>query len=274
MEKKKLRVLIPEPIYFDALKRIFEPIAEVECGFSKPFTEAELIEKTRDVDAVVVSSREKITKKVIEAATRLKVIGKFGVGLDSIDIEAATRKGIPVIYTPGLNAEAVAEHAIALMFALSKKIPFLMKHMKAGGWKMPGFIGDDITGSTLGLIGLGNVGLAVAKKLVGFNLRILAYEVAHAEEKAASVGAELVDLETLLKASDIVSIHVPLTDETRHMISESELKLMKSTAYLINTARGPIVDEKALYKALKNGLIAGAGLDVFEEEPTKPYNPL
>ncbi|MEM1524700.1 MAG: hydroxyacid dehydrogenase [Nitrososphaerales archaeon] len=272
---KKFRVLIPEllppgKIVMD----ILSPIADIEIGLNRPYTEEELIEKIKDVDAIIVTSREKITKRVIEAANKLKIISKFGAGYENIDIKAATEKNIIVTRTTALNADAVAEFAIGLMLSLLRKIPFAMNHLKSGKWRGEETLGNDLKGKTIGIIGFGAIGSKVAMKLKGFEVRILAYDPYVSNEKAKEIGVQLVNLETLLRESDIVTIHTALTNETRKMIGEKQLKIMKPSAYLINTARGEVIDEKALYYALKENRIAGAALDVFEKEPPSLNNPL
>lgn len=273
---KKFKVLVPEvlPPGDRALKKILGDYAEIKVGLERPYTEEEFVEEAKDVDAIIVKARDRVTKKIIESSPNLKVVSKCGAGIDNIDVKIATQRKVLVVRAPGVNANAVAEHALALMFSTMRKIPLAMAHLKAGGWRGGKLVGDELSESTVGIIGLGSIGMLVAKKLKGFDVKILAYDPYVAEERAAEVGASLVDLETLVRESEVITIHALLTQETKHLIGEEQFKKMKPTAYIVNTARGAIIDEKALYKALKEGRIAGAGLDVFEEEPAKQNNPL
>lgn len=272
--EKKFKVFIPEPEWEESHK-VLEGIAEVKVG--EPgvmYTEDRLIEAIKNVDALIITSQHHVTRKVIEATNRLKVIVKYGSkpGIDNVDLEAATEKGIVVGYTPGANSDSVAEHTIALILALLKRLYATSSQLRQGKWRDKSLLGYDLLGKTVGIIGLGSVGCKVAEKIRGFGVNILTYT--RAFENAKKVGARLVNLKTLLKESDVVTIHTSLREDTLHLIGEEELKLMKKSAFIINTARGAIIDEKALIRALKEGWIAGAALDVFVEEPPKPDNPL
>jgi len=274
--KKRFKVFIPEPEWEESHK-VLEEIAEVKVGEPNvTYTEDRLIREVKDVDALIITSQHHVTRKVMEAANRLKVIVKYGSkpGMDNVDIEAATEKGIVVCYTPGANSDSVAEHTIALILALLKRLCITSSQLKRGKWRDRSLLGYELLGKTVGIIGLGTIGCKVAERMKGFGVKLLAYDPYVPEERARQVDARLVDLKTLLKESDIVTIHATLTKETEHLIGEEELKLMKRSAFIINTARGAIIDEKALIKALRGGWIAGAALDVFEEEPPKPDNPL
>lgn len=226
--------------------------------------EEELIEALRDVDATVASV-ERYTRRVIEASPRLKVISRTGVGYDAVDLDAATERGIAVCITMGINDRAVADFAMTLMLALARELLRGHQEVSAGGWNRP--LGRDFYGSTVGVVGLGQIGKQLVQRLRGFNTRILAYDVVRDEAFAAANGVRYVELDELLRESDFVSIHAPLQPATRGLIGERELRLMKPTAYLVNTARGPLVQERALHRALEERWIAGAGIDVFEEEP-------
>ncbi|MDW8045619.1 MAG: hydroxyacid dehydrogenase, partial [Nitrososphaerota archaeon] len=210
------------------------------------------------------------------AADRLKIIVKYGSkpGIDNVDLEAAIEKGIIVSYTPQANSDSVAEHTITLMLALLKKLNVMARRLKEGLWRDKNILGYELLGKSVGIIGLGAIGYRVAEKMKGFGVRLLAYDPYVPNERAKEVGVELVDLNTLLRESDIVTIHATLTKETTRLIGEKELRMMKKNAIIVNTARGAIIDEKSLIKALKEGWIAGAALDVFEEEPPKPNHPL
>ncbi len=236
---------------------------DIKTGLPKE----ELIKVIKDYDAVIVRSQTKLTKEVIEEAHSLKVIGRAGVGLDNVDINYATKKGIIVMNAPGGNTISTCEHAFALMLSLARKIPFGHASLKKGEWNRSKFKGTEIYAKTLGIIGLGRIGKEVAKRAVAFGMEVLAYDPFISEEVAESIGVKTVELDELLKHSDIVTIHTPLTGETKGLISHRELSLMKPTAFIINCARGGIVDEEALYEFLKDNKIAGAALDVFEKEP-------
>ena len=238
-----------------------------------------LIEKVKEIDGLCCLLTDKIDEEVIEAAgENLKVISQVAVGYDNIDVEAATRKGIYVTNTPGVLTDTTADFAFALLMATARRIPEADKYVRGGKWKIPWglmmFLGQDVWGKTIGVIGLGRIGSAVARRAKGMNMRVLYYDIRRNEKLEREIGAEYVDLETLLRKSDFVTIHVPLLPSTYHLINEERLRLMKPNAVLINTSRGPVVDEKALYKALKEGWIWAAGLDVWTEEPTDPKNPL
>ena len=238
-----------------------------------------LIEKVKEIDGLCCLLTDKIDEEVIEAAgENLKVISQVAVGYDNIDVEAATRKGIYVTNTPGVLTDTTADFAFALLMATARRIPEADRYVRGGKWKIPWgllmFLGQDVWGKTIGIIGLGRIGSAVARRAKGMNMRVLYYDIRRNEKLERELGAEYVDLETLLRKSDFVTIHVPLLPSTYHLINEERLRLMKPNAVLINTSRGPVVDEKALYKALKEGWIWAAGLDVWTEEPTDPKNPL
>lgn len=232
----------------------------------KKLTESELIELIGGIDALV-SGLDRVTAKVIDASDRLKVISLFGTGVDNIDVKAATEKGIVVTNTPGVNSDAVADMTFALMLAIARRIPFAFDRVKEEKW--PLIIGAELCNKTLGLIGLGQIGKRVTLRAAGFSMKILATEKFPDETFVREKKAKLVPLNQLLRESDFVSIHVPLTPETEGLIGPDQFELMQPTAYLINTARGGIVDENALYDALKPGKIAGAAFDVLKEEPLK-----
>jgi len=252
--------------------------AEVWPEYGPP-PKTEIIRKARDVDALVTLLSDKIDAKVFDAAPKLKIVAQMAVGFDNIDVAEATRRGIYVTNTPGVLTETTADFAWALLMAVARRVVEADKYVRSGQWKVSWhpsmLLGRDVYGATLGIVGTGRIGTAVARRAKGFNMKILYYDVVPMPpEIEKELGAKRVDLDTLLRESDFVSIHVPLIKETYHLINEEKLKLMKKTAYLINNSRGPVVDEKALYKALKEGWIAGAALDVFEQEPTPLDNPL
>ena len=237
-----------------------------------------IIEKAKNVDALATLLSDKIDAEVFNAAPKLKIVSQLAVGFDNIDIPEATRRGIYVTNTPEVLTDTTADFAWALLMATARRVVEADKYVRTGQWKVgwhPDMMaGRDVYNATIGVVGAGRIGYAVAKRATGFGMKILFYDVVPRPEIERDFGAKKVDLDTLLRESDFVSIHVPLMKETRHLINEQKLRLMKKTAYLINNSRGPVVDEKALYKALKEGWIAGAGLDVFEQEPIPADNPL
>ncbi len=239
-------------------------------------TEDEIIKAAKDADAIITMGA-KITRRVMEALTKCRVIVRYGVGFDMIDVDAATDNGILVVNLPTFCTEEVANHAIALLLICAKKLVFLNNGTKQGRWtesKQAMAPMGSIYGQTLGVVGCGNIGGMMARRAQCFSLRLLANDPYIDESRARWNNITLVNLPELLKESDFVSIHTPLNKETWHLIGEKAFKQMKPTAYFINTARGPIVDEMALIKALQEKWIAGAGLDVFEKEPVAPDNPL
>ncbi len=236
--------------------------------------EEELCQVIGDYDAIITRSQTKITTRVIDAARNLKVIGRAGVGIDGIDIKEATRKGITVVNTPESNTIAACEHTIALMLAMTRHIPQAHESIMEGRWDRKSFTGIQLLDKTVGIIGVGRVGSNVAKRLQAFNMRTIGYDPYITEERGKQLGVELVDLPTLLKESDYITLHTPLTDETRGMIGEKELAQMKDGVRIVNAARGAIIDINALAEALKSGKVAGAGIDVWPKEPmTGKENP-
>jgi len=227
-------------------------------------SEEQGIEVVKDADVLIVGL-QRITARVLEAAGRLKVIGRCGVGLDNIDLKAAGERGIPVVYTPGANAQAVADLAFGLMLALARKINQADRMTRAGEWKR--IMGNDVWGKTLGIFGLGQIGFNVGRRAKGFDMNVVAYDVVQNARLAGELGIEYRSKAEILKEADFVTLHLPLNADTTGFIGEAELKSMKKNAILVNTSRGGIVDEKALYTALNEGQIAGAALDVFEKEP-------
>jgi glyoxylate reductase len=244
----------------------------VVSDFNRPLTAEEFLEKSRGADAILSFLTDKIDGDVIDAVgPQLKIISNYAVGFDNIDIPAATQRGVVVTNTPSEEVnEAVAEHTWALIFALSRRIVEADESTRRGaykGWEPGIFIGTSLKGKTLGIVGMGSIGSMVARKAKGFEMRVL-YSKRNPDPQAESeLGVIFKSVEDLLKESDFVSLHVPLTQETRHMINREKLELFKQGAYLINTARGPVVNESDLVEFLRNGHLAGAGLDVFDNEP-------
>jgi len=236
----------------------------------RPVTRAELLEAVQDADGVLCLLTDRIDQEVMARAARVKGFANYAVGFDNIDVAEATRRRLPVSNTPGVLTDATAEMAWALLFAVARRILESDPVMRSGQWQGWGplqFIGGDVTGKTLGIIGGGRIGQAFAMKSRGFEMPVLYVDERPNETLERELGARKVELEELLNDADFVSVHVPLTPATRHLIDLVALRRMKRTAYLINTARGPVVDEAALVEALQAGLIAGAGLDVYAAEP-------
>ncbi|HBI14314.1 MAG TPA: phosphoglycerate dehydrogenase [Desulfobulbaceae bacterium] len=219
-------------------------------------------------DGLVIRSATKVRQDIIEAATNLKVVGRAGIGLDNVDIPAASQKGIVVMNAPDGNATTAAEHAIAMIMSLARNIPQATASMKAGKWEKKSFMGREVTGKILGIVGIGRIGSIVANRAQGLKMKVIAYDPFMPAELVEKIGVELVDLLELAKRADFISVHTPLTKETHHILSTEFFTNMKKDAMFVDCARGGVVDEVAMYKALAEGQIAGAALDVFEKEPT------
>jgi glyoxylate reductase len=236
-----------------------------------------LLEAAQVADGLVTLLTDKVDEKVIEAGKRLKVISQYAVGVDNIDLAAATRRGIPVGHTPGVLTETTADFAWTLLMATARRVVEGDKFTRAGRWQTWGplaFLGPDIHGATLGIVGFGRIGQAVARRAQGFNMQVIYYDVQRNLEAEQDLKATFVPFNELLRIADFISLHTWLSPDTYHMISDDQFKVMKRTAILVNTARGSIIDPQALYLALKNNLIAGAGLDVTEPEPIPTDSPL
>ncbi len=260
-----IRILIPDDLPQECLT-VFES-AGFEVIFDPNMTPEEIKAEVPAVDGMVVRSKVKVTRDIIEAGSRLKLIGRAGVGYDNIDVEAATERGIAVMNVPGANAVSVAELAFGMMLALSRYLVEANESTKAGKWEKKRFKGHEIMGKTLGLVGLGKVGVEVAKRAIGFGMKVVANDPRFSAEDSAPFSVKIVSFDELLEQSDFISLHLPLTDETRRLFDRETLEKCKKGVYLINCARGGIVDEKALYDAIREGHVAGAALDVFEKEP-------
>jgi len=261
------RVLVCDPIHDDGVKMLREAGYIVDLRTS--ITASELVAAVADFDAIVVRSRTKVTGRVLEAGKRLKAVARAGVGLDNIDLIAAERLGITVINSPEAPSNAVAELVLGLMLSLARRIPEADASMKKGEWIKKRSTGIELKGRALGIIGFGRIGYQLANKAGALGMRVLTYDVVIEKlmELVEEAGAVAVDLDDLLGSSDFVTVHVPLLPQTKHMIGTEEISAMKDGAYLINAARGGVVDEEALRKALVSGKLAGAALDVYEEEP-------
>ncbi|NHM26711.1 phosphoglycerate dehydrogenase [Desulfofundulus sp. TPOSR] len=240
---------------------------DIEVVIGRKMTEDELVEIIPEYDALIVRSATRVTRRVIEAGVNLQVIGRAGVGVDNIDLEAATTQGILVVNAPDGNTIAATEHTIAMMLALARNIPQAVAKLKEGVWDKKAFLGVELRDKTLGIIGLGRIGSAVAKRAQALEMNVIAYDPYITEEKASTLAVELVSLEELFRRSDFITVHLPKTKESYHMIDERAFAMMKDGVRIINCARGGIIDENALYQAMLSGKVAGAALDVFEKEP-------
>lgn len=261
-----VKILICDPVHPDAVRMMEK--AGIEVVYKPAISHEELLHEIKKYDAIIVRSRTKVTKDVIERAKNLKLIVRAGVGLDNIDLSEANKRGIVVKNTPDALTNAVAELALGLMFALARKISYCDSEMKKGLWVKKKARGIELAGKILGLIGFGRIGRCLADKALSLGMKVIAYDVIGIPEEYKKKGVqEMSSIEEVFKEADFISLHVPLTDKTYHLVNENLLKLMKKTSYLINTSRGAVVDTNALRKALKEGWIAGAALDVFEVEP-------
>jgi D-3-phosphoglycerate dehydrogenase len=260
----KWKILVADLIAEEGIEALRSgAMVDVKAGL-KP---EELVDVIGDYDALVVRSDTKISAEIINAGHKLQVIGRAGIGVDNINLDAATRRGIVVVNAPEGNVIATAEHTLSLLLALSRHIPQACTSLKSGEWNRKKFVGTELRNKTLGIVGLGRVGTEVVRMAKGLEMRLIAYDPFVSKERAEQLGVELVSREELLKRSDFITIHVPLTDATKGIIGGKELALVKPSVRFINTARGGLIDEKALYKAIEEGKVAGAAFDVFTEEP-------
>ncbi|HVN64096.1 MAG TPA: phosphoglycerate dehydrogenase [Candidatus Binataceae bacterium] len=267
------RVLLSDSLAaqgIEVLKRSPQLKFESKTGL-KP---AELAQIIAPYDALLIRSGTKVTREVIDAATSLKVIGRAGVGVDNVDLEAATRRGIVVMNSPTGNSVTTAEHAIAMMMALARHIPAANAALRAGKWERGKFTGAEVCNKTLGVVGLGNIGRIVADRAVGLKMKVIGYDPILTAEAASRIGVDLVSLDELFARADFITVHTPLTDDTRGIVGAAAFVKMKKGVRIINCARGGIVDETALAEALSSGKVAGAALDVFVEEPPPKDHPL
>jgi len=246
---------------------------DVEVDVRTGLSEAELCEIIGDYDGLAVRSATKVTPAVLERATNLKVIGRAGIGVDNIDVAASTAKGVVVMNTPFGNSVTTAEHAIAMMMALARQLPSADRSTRASKWEKSRFMGMELTGKLLGLIGCGNIGSIVAERAQGLKMRVIAFDPFLGKERAEDLGVEKVELDQLLARADVISLHTPLNDQTRNILSADAIGKTKKGVRIVNCARGGLLDETALLDAIKDGHVAGAALDVFGEEPAK-NNPL
>ncbi len=262
------KVLVSDTLDKEGIE-IFKRAPGIEVDVMTNLTPDELKGVIKDYDGLAIRSATKVTKEVIEHAVRLKVIGRAGIGLDNVDHHTASKKGIVVMNTPGGNTITTAEHTIAMMFSLARQVPQATSSMKSGKWEKNKFMGSEVYNKTLGIIGIGRVGSIVAERALGLKMNVIAFDPFISNEAAEKLGITLVSLDDLLKRSHFISVHTPMTKETKGMINAATFAKMRDGVFVINCARGGIINEKDLSDALKSGKVAGAALDVFEEEPTK-----
>ena len=272
------RVFVTRQFFPEALE-VLTGAADTEVWpDDEPPTPEQLLEKAGEADGILTNIMDRIDADVFQAAHRLKVVRQLGVGVDNIDVAEATRRGVLVGNTPGVLAKATADIAFGLLMSAARRISEGDRWLRAGNWKMQYhpmvWLGAEIHGATLGIVGMGQIGVEMAKRARGFDMRVIYYSRTRKLELESELGMEYFEPSDLLSTADFVTLHIPLTQETRHFIGERELRLMKPTAILINAARGAVVDSRALYTALKEGWISGAALDVTDPEPILPDDPL
>jgi len=263
---------MPKVLISDALSPAAVAIFKdrgVEVDVKSGLTPDELAAIIGEYDGLAIRSATKVTKALIEKAPRLKVVGRAGIGVDNVDVPAATAKGIVVMNTPFGNSITTAEHALAMMFSLARDIPQASTSTHAGKWEKSKFMGTELTGKTLGIVGCGNIGAIVADRALGLKMKVMAFDPFLSPERATQLGIERVDLDTLFARADFITLHTPLTDQTRNIVDAAAIAKMKKGVRIINCARGGLIDEVALKAALESGHVKGAGLDVFLEEPAK-----
>ncbi len=276
-KQEKPLVIVAHPMPEDWIAPLYEHTRVVVGPADRPGIAPSLAPYFPEVEGLLTWLSDPVTEDLLAQMPRLKVVSNYAVGVDNIDLAACTRRGIPVGHTPGILTEAVADLTWALILAVARNIVQAVEDARAGKWGMwspTGWLGADLHGKTLGIVGMGQIGQAVARRGLGFGMQVLYTSRTPKPQVEAEMGARRVPLETLLAESDVVSLHVPLTPETRGMMGEAQLRRMKPTAYLINMARGKVVDTDALVRALREGWIAGAGLDVTDPEPLPPEHPL
>ncbi|HUJ72288.1 MAG TPA: phosphoglycerate dehydrogenase [Verrucomicrobiae bacterium] len=263
-----MKILIADPISERGVEKLRRnPSFQVDVNTG--LKEDQLCQIIGEYDALIVRSQTKVTKRVLEAARKLRVVGRAGVGVDNVDVDAATRRGVIVMNTPGGNTISTAEHTFSMMMALARNIPQAHASMKAGKWDRKSFEGVELYNKTLGIIGLGRIGTEVARRAIAFGMRVLAHDPFLTLSRAKSLQVEVVELDEIYARSDFITVHVPMTEQTRGMITKETIAKMRDGVRLINCARGGIINEKDLHEAIANGKVAGAALDVYEQEPPK-----
>jgi len=267
------KILISDPLAQEGVE-ILKKVKEFQVDVKHKLPAEELKKIIKDYDGLLVRSETKVTKEIIEAADNLKVIGRAGVGLDNVDLASASKRGIIVMNTPGGNTMSTAEHTMSLVLSLSRNIPQADMSIKKGEWERKKFMGAELYGKTLGVMGLGRIGTEVAKRAIAFGMKVIAYDPFLSEDKSKELGIESVELKDIFKRADYITVHAPLTDETKHIIDKNAIESMKQGVRIINCARGGIVDELAVLEGINSGKIAGAAFDVYEKEPPAKDHPL
>ena len=268
------KVLVADPIAESGVAELAAG-GQLQVDVKTGKTEAELLEIIGEYEGLVVRSQTKVTARLLEAAHKLKVVGRAGVGVDNVDVDAATRRGVIVMNTPGGNTVSTAEHTFSLLMSTARNIPQADASMKAGRWDRKKFEGVELNGKVLGILGMGRIGAEVSQRALAFGMRVLAYDPYLSVGRAAALRVELVEkLDDLIPQADFITVHMPMTSETKHMLNRERISRMKRGVRLINCARGGLIDEAALYDALKEGQVAAAALDVFEVEPPPAEFPL
>lgn len=267
------RVLVTDTLAESGLE-ILKKAEDIELRYEPGLSGQPLLDAVAETDALITRSGTAVTQELVDAGDRLRIVGRAGVGLDNVDVDAATQKGILVINAPTANIMSATEHTMAMMLSLCRNIPQADASVKRGEWKRSKFMGMELNNKTLGIVGLGRIGTRVAVRARAFGMKVLAYDPYIAPSVAEKVGAEMVPLDRLLASCDVITVHTPMTEETRHMIGAAEMSQMKDGVALVNCARGGIYEEQALVAALDSGKISVAAIDVFEEEPPSKDNPL
>ncbi|MBX3181322.1 MAG: phosphoglycerate dehydrogenase [Polyangiaceae bacterium] len=260
------KVLVSDSLSKQGLQ-VLEEAAGIECDYKPGLGEDELAAIIGQYEGLVIRSGSKVTKKVLAAAENLRVVGRAGIGVDNVDVKEASRRGVVVMNTPTGNAVTTAEHALALLLSLARNVPQASASMKTGAWEKKAFEGRELTGKTVGVIGLGNIGRIFAERALGLKMNVIAYDPVVTSERAAELGVELVSLDELFRRSDAISCHTPLTAETKHLVNDEAIAKMKDGVLLVNAARGGVYEEAALVRGLDSGKVGGVALDVFPEEP-------
>jgi D-3-phosphoglycerate dehydrogenase len=268
-----MKVLVSDRFSAEGL-RVFEQAKGIELAYHPGISPDALLLAVADADALVVRGGTQVTEEVFQAAGRLKVVGRAGIGIENMDMEAANRKGVVVMNTPFGSTTTTAEHTIAMLMSLARQIPEANYSTKSGQWEKNRFLGVEIAGKTLGIIGAGKIGHLVVERALGLKMRVIVYDPYLSEERVRQMGAEPTDLEDLLARSDFLTLHIPLTVETTHLLNDETLARVKPECRIINCATGGLIDEHALARAIQEGRLAGAAIDVFAKEPPEPDNPL